>query len=144
MHAVRLQAASFQGTREGETRHEEALTTGSTAMSYLGGDAEPQGVRWRTRFLCPLSHDSGGSPILWQRRPDLEAAPLNPHRRKHPPPIPSSSALLDVSHGDDFLRTMRTVRGLGLTWLEDYRLLLDAGGPEPFTRGHAPRRRVVG
>ena len=31
------------------------------------------------------------------------------------------------------------VRGLGLARPEDYRLLLDAGGPEPFAGGHAHR-----
>ncbi|KAF0910254.1 hypothetical protein E2562_001442, partial [Oryza meyeriana var. granulata] len=31
------------------------------------------------------------------------------------------------------------VRGLGLARLEDYRVILDAGGPEPFAGGHAHR-----
>ncbi|KAF8674422.1 hypothetical protein HU200_048255 [Digitaria exilis] len=57
-----------------------------------------------------------------------------------PPPPPSPLCppyriLHDRARGEVVL----AVRGLGLARPEDYRLLLDAGGPEPFAGGHAHR-----
>ncbi|KAL6637709.1 hypothetical protein ACP70R_025281 [Stipagrostis hirtigluma subsp. patula] len=60
---------------------------------------------------------------------------------EHPAPPPPSPLcppyrlLHDRAHGEVVL----AVRGLGLARVEDYRLLLDAGGPEPFAGGHAHR-----
>ncbi|CAN6298052.1 unnamed protein product [Urochloa humidicola] len=42
-------------------------------------------------------------------------------------------------HDRDRGEVVLAVRGLGLARPEDYRLLLDAGGPEPFAGGHAHR-----
>ncbi|CAD6220914.1 unnamed protein product [Miscanthus lutarioriparius] len=59
-------------------------------MGSLGSLGEPQGGRRRPRFLCPISHDSGGAD---QIRPTATAAApsptsLHPHRWRHPPPSP--------------------------------------------------------
>ncbi|KAF0936166.1 hypothetical protein E2562_038981 [Oryza meyeriana var. granulata] len=42
----------------------------------------------------------------------------------------------DRAHGE----VMLAMRGLGLPRLEEYRMLLDAGGPKPFAGRHVHRR----
>ncbi|CAD6220919.1 unnamed protein product [Miscanthus lutarioriparius] len=59
-------------------------------MGSLGSLGEPQGGRRRPRFLCPISHDSGGADQI--RPTPTAAAPsptsLHPHRWRHLPLSP--------------------------------------------------------
>ncbi|XP_066384673.1 uncharacterized protein, partial [Miscanthus floridulus] len=109
-------------------------------------------LRRRVRALPRLRAVGGPPPLpLGRRRQRVVARGLAHILRARAalaayddeqPGTPSSSPLCppyrllhDRARGEVVL----AVRGLGLARPEDYRLLLDAGGPEPFAGGHAHR-----
>jgi hypothetical protein len=82
------------------------------------------------------------SPASFEPVPRACRAALAAYNDDEQPGPPSSSPhcppyrlLHDRARGEVVL----AVRGLGLARPEDYRLLLDAGGPKPFAGGHAHR-----
>ncbi|KAJ1293922.1 hypothetical protein BS78_01G106700 [Paspalum vaginatum] len=104
-------------------------------------------ARWAARRL---SHSGAADSASWPAAPPASFAPVpracraalaayddgGGGEQPAPSPLcPPYRLLHDRARGEVVL----AVRGLGLARPEDYRLLLDAGGPEPFAGGHAHR-----
>lgn len=108
-------------------------------------------ARWALRRLSlsgaddsaswPAASPSSFAPVPRACRSAL-AAWQQGHDEAEQAPTPAPSRLCPpyrLSHDRARGEVVLAVRGLGLARLEDYRVLLDAGGPEPFAGGHAHR-----
>lgn len=84
--------------------------------------------------LWPAASHASFAPVPRACRAALAA--YDDDEQPSPSPLcPPYRVLHDRARGEVVL----AVRGLGLARPEDYSLLLDAGGPEPFAGGHAHR-----
>ncbi|CAL4918675.1 unnamed protein product [Urochloa decumbens] len=102
-------------------------------------------ARWAARRLSisgaddsaswPAASPSSFAPVPRACRAALAAYDDDADPSAPPPLCPPYRLVHDRDRGEVVL----AVRGLGLARPEDYRLLLDAGGPEPFAGGHAHR-----
>uniref|UniRef100_A0A0E0D5K2 Uncharacterized protein n=1 Tax=Oryza meridionalis TaxID=40149 RepID=A0A0E0D5K2_9ORYZ len=82
--------------------------------------------------FAPVPRACRSALAAWQQGHDEAEQSAAPAPSRLCPPYRLSH---DRARGEVVL----AVRGLGLARLEDYRVLLDAGGPEPFAGGHAHR-----
>ncbi|CAD6206379.1 unnamed protein product [Miscanthus lutarioriparius] len=102
----------------------------SPADSHLSLSGADDSASW------PVASPTSFEPVPHACRAALAAYDdEQPGTPSSSPLCPPYRLLHDRTRGEVVL----AVRGLGLARLEDYRLLLDAGGPEPFAGGHAHR-----
>ncbi|KAK3146300.1 hypothetical protein QOZ80_3BG0264270 [Eleusine coracana subsp. coracana] len=102
-------------------------------------------ARWAARRLSISGSDESASwpaatpasfkPVPRACRAALAAYDADDSSPSPSPLCPPYRLLHDRERGEVVL----AVRGLGLARPEDYRVLLDAGGPQPFAGGHAHR-----
>ncbi|XP_022685375.1 uncharacterized protein LOC101772964 [Setaria italica] len=102
-------------------------------------------ARWAARRLSlsgaddsaswPAASPASFAPVPRACRAALAAYDDGAGDDRPSPLCPPYRLVHDRARGEVVL----AVRGLGLARPEDYRLLLDAGGPEPFAGGHAHR-----
>lgn len=96
------------------------------------GGSPPLPVGRRRRASWPAASPASFTPVPRACRAALAAYDDRPALS---PLCPPYRLIHDRARGEVVL----AVRGLGLARPEDYRLLLDAGWPEPFAGGHAHR-----
>ncbi|OEL19054.1 hypothetical protein BAE44_0019928 [Dichanthelium oligosanthes] len=102
-------------------------------------------ARWAARRLSLSGDDDSASwpaatPASFASVPRACRAVLAAYDDYQPAPPPSPLCPpYRLTHDRARREVVLAVRGLGLARPDDYRLLLDAGGPEPFAGGHAHR-----
>uniref|UniRef100_A0A0E0P0D5 Fungal lipase-like domain-containing protein n=1 Tax=Oryza rufipogon TaxID=4529 RepID=A0A0E0P0D5_ORYRU len=101
-------------------------------LSLSGADDSASWPAASPSSFAPVPRACRSALAAWQQGHDeAEQAPTPAPSRLCPPYRLSHNC----ARGDVVLAVCR----LGLARLEDYRVLLDAGGPEPFAGGHAHR-----
>ncbi|TVU45407.1 hypothetical protein EJB05_04894, partial [Eragrostis curvula] len=99
-------------------------------LSLSGGDDSASWPAASSASFAPVPHACRAALAAYDAG-DVDEQPAPPSS----PLCPPYRILHDRERGEVVL----AVRGLGLARPEDYRVLLDAGGPEPFAGGHAHR-----